>query len=70
MKKINNMTIEERDIFVKDLWENFSNIIIDEEEKTEENFYIWNKGTDINEIWNWFDENYSKGLATGLMGLE
>lgn len=70
MKDFNNMNQKERDMFIKNLWEEFSNIALDEEENIDEDFYIWKKGTDRDTIWHWFDDNYSSGLAIGLMELD
>lgn len=70
MINIYNMDEKEKDIFVKKLWEEFGNIILDEDDRIAEDFYIWKEGTDRDIIWHWFDDNYSNGLARGLMGLE
>lgn len=60
----------EVDIFLEILWSEFSNIPVNEDDDTiDESFYIWNKGTDKMDIWHWFDNKYSKGLAEGLMCL-
>lgn len=48
------------------LWENLSDISIDENECIKSNFYIWPLGTSKIEIWNWFDENFETGVV-GLM---
>lgn len=60
----------EIDSFLEVLWSEFSNIPVNEDDDTiDEDFYFWSKGTDKMEIWHWFDDRYSKGLAEGLMGL-
>lgn len=35
----------------------------------DEDFHIWKRGTLRDDIWHWFDDRYSKGLA-GLMFTE
>ena len=50
------------------MWDEFDDISIDEEECIDVNFYNWKKGTDRYDIWHWFDENHSKGVAW-LMGV-
>lgn len=70
MSNLINVGQKEKDLFVKNLWEEFANVALDEEENIDEDFYIWKKGTDRDTIWHWFDNNYSSGLAKGLMGLE
>lgn len=45
------------------LWCNLSNISINEDEEIEESFLFFDKGTLREDIWKWFDEEYSKGVA-------
>lgn len=53
-----------RDVVVKELWDNFADVPIDPEtEELDEPYYIWPKGTDKEDIWHWFDEHHSKGVA-------
>lgn len=52
-------------------WGEFDNIPISEDGETiDEDFFIWGKGHDKIDIWQWFDKHHSKGLAKGLMGLD
>jgi hypothetical protein len=58
----------------KKWWEELGAITIDDEEQIESDFEIpdvimFEKGTERNEIWLWFDENSSEGLAK-LIGLK
>lgn len=46
-----------------ELWYNFSDVPIDENECIEEDFHIWTKGTDRFEIWHWFDEFSPDGIS-------
>ena len=41
------------------LWCNLSNISINEDEEIEESFLFFDKGTLREDIWKWFDEEYS-----------
>lgn len=66
---LNKMTTQEKDCFLKQLWGNFANIPINDDDKIEEDFYIWEKGTEKMDIWHWFDDNHSKGIVK-LMNLE
>lgn len=60
----------EVDMFLEVLWSEFSNIPVNEDDDTiEEPFYIWSEGTEKMDVWHWFDDKYSNGLAEGLMGL-
>jgi len=55
---------------IKKLWKEFNDIpICPTCETIEEDFHIWETGTGKMKIWHWFDDNYSKGLAEGLMKL-
>ena len=59
---------------LKEWWEELGAITIDDEEQIESDFEIsdvimFEKGTERNEIWSWFDEESSEGLAK-LIGLK
>ena len=47
---------------IKKLWEKFGDTPINDNEEIDEDFYIWEKGTDRYEIWHWFDEHLIQGL--------
>lgn len=49
------------------LWERFGSIPVNDDGEIEEDFMGYEQGTDREEIWAWFDENYSEGVAA-LMG--
>lgn len=51
------------------LWQGFEDVPIDKDECIDEDFHIWEKGTDIYHIWHWFDDSLPNGLAKDLMGL-
>jgi len=48
------------------LWEKLEDIPFDEDDDGElhlaEDYYIWKTGTSRNDIWGWFDHNFSKGI--------
>lgn len=48
------------------LWERFGGVMIDNNECILEEFVGFDAGTFREEVWHWFDERYSKGVA-GLM---
>ena len=52
---------------IEQLWKRVGEIGIDEDEKLCDDLYIWHKGTDIHEVWEWFDRVHPLGLAKGLM---
>lgn len=53
------------------LWEELGDVPMDPEtECLEEAFFIWEKGTDREDIWHWFDERHSKGVAYLLYRVE
>jgi hypothetical protein len=46
-----------------ELWLEFGNIPVSEDgESIDQDFHIWSKGTDKQQIWQWFDERHSIGL--------
>lgn len=62
-------TLAARDARVEELWEMFGDIpMAPETETMEEPFLFFPPGTHREEIWHWFDERYSRGVA-GLMHL-
>ena len=59
------------DNYIRYLWRNLEDIPFDGETETIlEGYYIWDAGTDRDEIWHWFDEHYSKGVYALLYGEE
>lgn len=50
-----------------DLWLDFSNIPINEHDEIEEDFYLWEKGTDRFSIWSWFDDKLPNGLVANFL---
>jgi len=63
MEKLTDKQIEK-------LWKKFGDVPINENDEIDINFHIWEKGVDKIEIWHWFDEQHSLGLAKGLMKIE
>ena len=62
-------TLKDRDNDLKELWEMFGDIPMNPEtECMEEAFLGFPAGTHREEIWHWFDERYSKGVAVLLYG--
>ncbi len=49
------------------LWQLFSDVPVDNNDCIEISFHIWEAGTPKLDIWHWFDEKHSLGLAKGLM---
>lgn len=57
-------TLSDRDKKLEKLWEQFGDVPMDSEtECIDEPFLNWNAGTHREEIWHWFDERHSKGVA-------
>lgn len=62
-------TVRDRDKELEELWGAFGDIPMNPEtECIEEKFLGFDAGTDREEIWHWFDERYSKGVAALLYG--
>lgn len=55
--------MEMKDREIEKLWSDFSNIPINSEEETEEQFLHFPMGTNKKDIYLWFDEQHSKGMA-------
>ena len=57
-------TIKSRDEILERLWSDLEDVPFNPEtECIEENFLCFPAGTDRDEIWHWFDERHSKGVA-------
>lgn len=62
-------TLKERDRLLEELWEQFADCPMDPDtEKMDEQFLHFPAGTNREEIWHWFDERHSKGVAYLLYG--
>lgn len=48
---------------LENLWDEFANTPINEDDCIEQQFHTFEPGTDRMDIWHWFDENHSKGVA-------
>jgi len=63
--------LESRDAILEKLWSELEDVPMDPDtEKTEEAFQHFPAGTDREDIWHWFDERHSKGIAYLLYGEE
>ena len=60
-------TKEEIDSKLEVLWTELTDIPFDETKEMDlvlaEDWYLFPKGTSRDEIWHWFDERHSKGVA-------
>lgn len=62
-------TLQERDEEMEEMWMSFTDVPMNPEtEGIEEKFMGWEPGTSREEIWHWFDERHSKGVAYLLYG--
>ena len=53
---------------LKEWWDEFSEMPVDNDDRIERAFHIFEKGTDRMEIWRWFDERCPNGLVKDLLG--
>lgn len=52
------------DSLLEDLWKTLTDVPMNPDtEDIEENWFIFPKGTNREEIWHWFDEQHSKGVG-------
>lgn len=62
-------TLKERDRRLEALWNEFGDVPMNPEtEQIEEPFLHFQIGTHREDVWRWFDERYSKGVAYLLYG--
>lgn len=63
------MSLKQRDVELEALWDEFTDIPMNPDtEKMEGAFLHFPAGTPREDIWHWFDERYSKGIAALLYG--
>ena len=59
-------TSELADKYIETLWSKFEDITLNEEDGVEiinSAWFIFSEGTEKEDIWHWFDNNHSKGIA-------
>jgi hypothetical protein len=54
--------MEYTDEILEEIWDQFGDIPINDNDEIVLPFYIWPAGTDRFEIWKWFDQKHSKGV--------
>ena len=62
MKMINIFQMNYSKQKLQELWEQFADVPINNNDEIDEDFNNWKKGTDRFEIWHWFDEHYPGGV--------
>lgn len=67
MRRVKEMNNKLNDLFLEDKWYELEQIPFDENEEEElilsEDWFIFKKGTEREDIWHWFDRRYSKGVC-------
>lgn len=62
-------TLDDRDDELDELWRQFGDVPMNPyTERIESPFLEWKAGTAREEIWRWFDQRYSKGVAYLMYG--
>jgi hypothetical protein len=54
----------------KELWTDFGNVPVDQNEHLETPFLRFPKGTHREDVWHWFEANFNLSVATDLMGID
>ena len=57
------MEFKTQDELIEAIWETLTDVNIDEDECTEQNWFVFPIGTYIDDIWHWIDERHSKGVG-------
>lgn len=64
LKMYSYLTEEEYENTIDKLWEELGNVWVDETGVyIDQDFYIWKKGTEKEEIWHWFDVRVTGGIG-------
>lgn len=53
----------------RELWELLGDVPVNDNEEIDEPFNGFEKGTDVHEIWHWFEETFNISIAKDLMYL-
>lgn len=65
---------QQTDEKLEKLWEELGDVPVelDEDNYTviDEDWHIFEKGTETEYIWSWFDEKHSKGVAYLMLGID
>ena len=48
---------------VEALWKEFQSVLVDRNGNLKAAWYAFSKGTNKNDVYDWFNRHYSKGLA-------
>ena len=57
------LTEEDYQATIDILWQKLGDIPINEQDKIDTDFYIWEKGTLKEDIWYWFDKRVENGIG-------
>lgn len=69
METVKFMPLKQRDAELEKMWDEFTDVPMNPDtEKMEDTFLHFPAGTPREDIWHWFDERYSKGVAALLYG--
>ena len=52
---------------LKQLWDGLADVVIDNDDCIDADYHIWERGTNRQEIWHWFDEQCPNGIGKDLM---
>lgn len=64
LKMYSYLTEEEYENTIDKLWKELGDVLVDEiGVYIDEDFYIWKKGTEKEEIWHWFDIRVTGGIG-------
>lgn len=64
LKMYSYLKEEEYENTIDKLWEELEDVLVDETGVyIDEDFYIWKKGTEKEEIWHWFDIKVTGGIG-------
>lgn len=59
---------DEYEQLILDAWDTLTDINVDDDECTEQDWFLFPAGTSRENIWHWFDEHYEKGVSALLYG--
>ena len=51
----------------KRMWNHFGDVVIDEKDRIDEDWFIFDRGTSRFDIWTWFEETFNLSVALDLM---
>ena len=69
MKRLTPFSKDEKREIAEIIWREMEDVPVDDDNRIDEDFFIWPKGTDRFEVWAEIEQLYDVSIGEDLMGL-